>query len=119
MNSSSAAHPLAWEEVLSVILRFNGTRVAVMISGPETGWLPIAYLRGVLTRGSPSSSGGEEVLMFRVADEGAVRDDSGFFLLHDRFLTASWDETGNEVTVETRDGVVRLFTDPEDLPAFD
>lgn len=112
---SAAPRHLGWEELLGEILAFNGERVAVMISGPETGYLPIAYLRGVLTRGTTTQAGGE-VLMFRVADVGAARDDSGFFLLQERFLAARWEDPHPELTIETRDGTVRLFTDPDAAP---
>jgi hypothetical protein len=112
---------LGWSGLLNEMLDFVGQRIAVMISGPETGWLPIAYLRGVLTRGNGdlADADPEEVLMFRVADESAAQDDSGFFLLRERFVRARWEYPYSKLTIETADGTVHVFLDPDVPPRLD
>jgi hypothetical protein len=119
--SEPPANALGWADLLNEMLDFVGQRVAVMVSGPETGWLPIAYLRGVLTRGNAGfvESGSGEVLMFRVADESAARDDSGFFLLRERFTGARWEYPHSKLTIETADGIVHIFLDPDVPPRLD
>lgn len=57
--------------------------------------------------------------MFRVADETATQDDSGFFLLRERFVGARWEYPHSKLTIETTDGTVHVFLDPDVRPRLD
>jgi hypothetical protein len=100
---------LDWEGTLSELLDFNGRSVSVSIYGTDTEWTLVANLRGILTR-ADGGWAGAEYLFSRVAEEDANRDDTGFFLLNDRFVSAERVHP-DQLTINTQDAVIRVVID--------